>query len=169
MLSYSQTVKRVTQRATDSRPPFWFFILSHHSYSKLSHTIRVSLGRKEAYLCARCAGIGVGMTVGLLYANYLAYSFSQYPSLIVAFTLPATMDWLFQVFRLKNSTNPRRLLTGALVGHTYLAGLIALARGWIILLSYYALAFAAYGAILYLLFRTTRVMNRYLASSWPMP
>ncbi len=92
-------MKSVTQRPTDSRPPFWFFILSHHSYSKLSHTIRVSLGRKEVHLCARCTGIGMGMTVGLFYANYLAHSFLQYPGLIIAFVLPATMDWLFQVFR----------------------------------------------------------------------
>ncbi len=144
-------------------------MLSHHSYSKLSHTIHVSLGRKEVYLCARCTGIGVGMAVGLLYVNYLADSFLQYPGLIVAFVLPATMDWLFQVFRLKSSTNPRRIVTGALVGHAYLVGLIALARGWFNLLLYYALVFAAYGAILYVLFRMTGVMNDYMASSWPMP
>jgi len=69
----------------------------------------------------------------------------------------------------KNSTNPRRLATGALVGHAYLVGLIALARGWFALLLYYALTFAVYGAILYVLFRTTGVMNDYLASSWPIP
>jgi hypothetical protein len=82
--------------------------------------------------------------------------------------LPATVDWLFQVFRLRNSTNPRRLVTGALVGQVYLVGLIALARGWFTLLLYYALAFAAYGAILYVLFRITGAMNDYLANSWPL-
>jgi len=162
-------VKSVTQRPIDSRPPVWFFILSHHSYSKLSHTIRVRLGTKEVYLCARCTGIGMGMMVGLLYVNYLAYLFLQYPGLVVAFVFPAAVDWLFQVFRLRNSTNPRRLVTGALVGQAYLVGLIALARGWFGLLLYYALAFAAYAAILYVLFRMTGVMDDYLASSWPMP
>jgi uncharacterized membrane protein len=162
-------VKSVTQHPEDSRPPVWFFILSHHSYGKLSHTIRVRLCRKEAYLCARCTGIGMGMMVGLLYANYLAYLFLQHPGLIVAFVFAAAVDWLFQVFKLRNSTNPRRLVTGALVGHAYLVGLIALARGWFGLLLYYALVFAAYGAILYVLFRTTGVMDDYLASSWPMP
>ena len=87
--------------------------------------------------------------------------------MIVAFVLPAIVDWLFQVFRFKNSTNPRRLVTGALVGQTYLVGLIALARGWFGLLLYYALVLAFYDAILYALFRITGVMNDYLASSWP--
>jgi uncharacterized membrane protein len=107
------------------------------------------------------------MLVGLSYVNYLAYSFLQYPALIVAFVLPAIVDWLIQVFKFKNSTNPRRLVTGALVGQTYLVGLIALARGWFDLLLYYALVLAIYAAILYALFRMTGIMSDYLASSWP--
>ncbi len=108
------------------------------------------------------------MLVGLLYVNFLAYGFLQYPGLIVAFVLPATVDWLFQVFRSRNSTNPRRLVTGALVGQAYLVGLVALARGWFVLLLYYALIFAAYSVSLYVLFRITGVMNDYLESSFPM-
>ena len=158
---------KLTTGTTDSRPPLWFFMLSHHSYSKLSHTIRISLGKREVRLCARCTGIGVGMLVGLSYVNYLAYDFLHYPALIFAFVLPAIVDWLFQVFRLKNSTNPRRLVTGALVGQTYLVGLIALFRGWFDLLLYYAMAFAVYAVVLYALFRITGVMSEYLASSWP--
>src|SRR5437899_13100788 len=110
---------KLTTGTTDSRPPLWFFMLSHHSYSRLSHTIRISLGTREVYLCARCTGIGVGMLVGLSYVNYLAYGFLQYPALIVAFVLSAIVDWLFQVLRIKNRTNPRRLVSGALVGKTY--------------------------------------------------
>jgi len=158
---------KLTTGTTGSRPPLWFFMLSHHSYSKLSHTIRISLGQNEVRLCARCTGIGVGMLVGLSYVNYLAYDFLHYPALIFAFVLPAIVDWLFQVFGLKNSTNPRRLVTGALVGQTYLVGLIALFRGWFDLLLYYALAFAVYAVVLYALFRITGVMSEYLASSWP--
>ena len=109
------------------------------------------------------------MLVGLSYVNYLANDFLHYPALIFAFVLPAIVDWLFQVFRLKNSTNPRRLVTGALVGQTYLVGLIALFRGWFDLLLYYALAFAVYAVVLYALFRITGVMSEYLASSWPYP
>ena len=161
-------MKSIRQRPTDSRPPLWFFMLSHHSYNKLSHTIRISIGKREAYLCARCTGIGIGMIIGLLYVNFLAYGFLQYPALIVAFVLPATVDWLFQVFRFRNSTNPRRLVTGALVGQAYLVGIIALARGWFDLLSYYALVFATYAIILYVLFRITGVMNDYLESSFPV-
>ncbi|HVH15033.1 MAG TPA: DUF2085 domain-containing protein [Candidatus Angelobacter sp.] len=160
-------MKQLTSSSTDPWPPLWFFMLSHHSYSKLSHTIRINLGSRQVYLCARCTGIGVGMLVGLSYVNYLAYGLLQYPALIVAFVLPAIVDWLFQVFRFKNSTNPRRLVTGVLVGQTYLGGLIALARGWFDLLLYYALAFAVYALVLYAIFRMTGVMSDYLASSWP--
>src|SRR5207244_8936523 len=108
-------MKWSTLSSTDPRPPLWLFILSHHSYSKLSHTIRVSLGTREVYLCARCTGIGVGMLIGLSYVNYLAYDFLQYPVLIVGFVLLAIVAWLFQVFSLNDRTTSCRLVNSALV------------------------------------------------------
>jgi Predicted membrane protein (DUF2085) len=108
------------------------------------------------------------MLAGLVYLNYLTSIFLEYPVLVLAFTLPAIIDWLLQVFEYRDSNNPRRILTGALVGQTYLVGLIAILNGWFPLLSDYALVYAAYTVGLYILFRTTGVMKDYLARSWPI-
>lgn len=151
----------------NSRPSLSFVILSHHSYRKISHTIQVKVGERRFYFCARCTGIVIGMPAGLLYLNYLSTVFLQYPILIFVFTLPAIIDWLLQVFEYRDSSNPRRILTGALVGQTYLVGLIAIIKGWFPLLSEYALVYAVYTVILYILFRVTGVMKDYLARSWP--
>jgi len=155
----------VRQPPTDSRPPLRFLIFSHHSYSKISHTIQLSIGTRKVWLCARCTGILIGMTTGLFYADYLAKGFVQMPILIAIFLLPAMIDWLLQVFSVRDSTNPRRIITGALIGDVYLAGIIALANGWFALLFFYALAFAAIGAVLYVLFRMTGIMDEYLPQS----
>ena len=156
------------QKRTDPRLSFRFLILSHHSFARLSHTFRISIGTRNVYICARCTGITIGMIAGLAYVNVIAEWFFQYPVLIFVFTMPAMIDWLVQVFKVSESTNSRRLMTGALVGQTYLVGLIALVRGWLPLLTYYAIAFAAYGVILYSIFRKTGAMNDYLARSWPI-
>ena len=108
------------------------------------------------------------MLVGLLYVNYIANIFLKYPVFISVFTLPAIVDWLFQVFGLRNSTNPRRVITGTLVGQTYLVGLVAITKGWFPLLIDYAMIYAAYTVILYILFKTTGVMKDYLSKSWPI-
>jgi uncharacterized membrane protein len=156
------------QEKADSRPSLWFLILSHHSFARLSHTFRISVGTRNVYVCARCTGIAIGMIAGLAYVNVLAEWFFQYPVLIFVFTSPAAIDWLLQVFKWRESTNSRRLITGALIGQTYLVGLIALVRHWLPLLTIYAIAFAAYGAILYAVFRKTGAMSDYLARSWPV-
>jgi uncharacterized membrane protein len=161
-------VARALQQPAGSRPPLRFFLLSHHSYNKISHTIQFRFGSRRVYLCARCTGIGVGLVTGLFYVDYLANSFVKFPGLILVFGLPAIADWLFQVFRLKESTNPRRLLTGALVGNAYLVGIVAIARGWFGLLIFYGLAFAGISASLYVIFRMTGIMDDYLARSWPL-
>jgi uncharacterized membrane protein len=155
------------EERVESRPSFWFLILSHHSFARLSHTFRISVGTRNAYVCARCTGIAIGIVVGLAYIDVLADWFFQYPVLIFVFTMPAAIDWLFQVFKWRESTNSRRLMTGALIGQAYLVGLIALIRDWLPLLTYYVIAFATYGAVLYSIFRKTGAMNDYLATSWP--
>ena len=108
------------------------------------------------------------MLVALFYWNILAKMVAKNPLLIVFFTLPAIVDWLFQVFGVRESTSIRRLATGAFVGQAYLVLLIAIAEGWLSLLSYYVIVFAAYSIFLYSLFRKTHVMDNYMASSWPL-
>jgi len=107
------------------------------------------------------------MLIALFYANGLFETVTKIPSLIVLFTLPAIVDWLFQVFGVSESTSIRRLSTGVLVGQAYLVLLDAIVGFRLSLLGYFLVAFAAYGVFLYLLFRKTRVMSSYMSSSWP--
>lgn len=108
------------------------------------------------------------MLAALFYANALAKMVAMTPLLITLFTLPAIIDWLLQVFRVRESTSIRRLATGALVGQAYFVLLVAIADGWLLLVYYYVILFAAYSIFLYSLFRKTGVMDNYLASSWPL-
>ena len=157
----------MTNVLASSRPPLWFLLLSHHSYNKISHTIQLRIGQRRVCLCTRCTGIGIGMLAALFYGNILSKMVAETPSLIIFFTMPAIIDWLFQVFGVSESTSIRRLATGALVGQSYFVLLAAIVDGSLSLLSYYLIVFAAYSIILYSLFRKTRVMDSYLASSWP--
>ena len=154
--------------AAGSRPPLWFLLLSHHSYNKLSHTIQVWIGERRICLCTRCTGIGLGMLAALFYGNILASTVAGTPALIILFTMPAIIDWLFQVFGVRESTSIRRLTTGALVGQAYFVLLVVIADGWWSLFSYYMIVFAGYSIFLYSLFRKTRVMDNYMARSWPL-
>lgn len=151
-----------------SKPPLWFLLLAHHSYNRTSHTLQIRIGPHRVCLCTRCTGILLGILAGLFYAGTLADSFARAPLLILLFPLPAIIDWLFQVFRISESTSIRRLVTGAVVGQAYLVLLIALARVWLGLLSYFALAFAVYGVFLYVLFWKTGIMDSYMRRAWPM-
>jgi hypothetical protein len=107
------------------------------------------------------------MLAALLYGNALAKTVTVTPSLIIFFTLPAIIDWLFQVFEVRESTSIRRFVTGALVGQAYLVLLIALANAWLSLVFYYVIVFGVYSILLYSLFRKTGVIDNYMASSWP--
>ena len=151
-----------------SKPPLWFLLLAHHSYNRISHTLQIPIGSRQVCLCTRCTGILLGMLAGLFYAATLASALARTPLLIFLFPLPAVADWLLQVFRVSESTSLRRLATGALVGQAYLVLLVALAGGWLGLLWYFALAFAAYAVFLYVLFWKTGIMGSYMGSAWPL-
>ncbi len=127
--------------------------------------MRISLGVSKLYVCARCSGIVTGILIGLLYVDWLIAAFNIYPILIGAFTLPAAIDWYLQVFRRKDSTNRRRVVTGALLGQTYAAGLIALVRGLPILM-YFAIFWAAHLLTMYIVFRYTSGPSDYVRRVW---
>ena len=154
-------------RMASPRPPLWFLLLSHHSYSKISHTIQLNLGQRRVYFCTRCTGIGIGILAALFYTNILVRTFAGAPWLIVIFTLPAIVDWLVQVFGISESTSIRRLATGTLVGQAYLVLLVSIVEARLSLFECYLEVFGMYSVVLYFLFRKTRVMNSYMASSWP--
>ncbi|MBN2137901.1 MAG: DUF2085 domain-containing protein [Sedimentisphaerales bacterium] len=95
------------------------FLLSHHPPRHIHRTIRLRCGNSEYRICARCLGLVSGMiAAGLLSAAGLHFNadgiFGR--ALLPAMTLPAIVDFASQLTRKRESTNLRRLLTGALFG-----------------------------------------------------
>ena len=64
-------------------------------------------------VCARCTGVAIGQTVGMLtYAAYrMPWSWSSFFLFLMFF------DWFLQRMKLHESTNIRRLITGLLCGY----------------------------------------------------
>ncbi len=143
-----------------------YLLLAHHSRKNSSHTIPISFRGKSVRLCARCTGITVGLGLGLLVLKELLGLFTSFPLLIAIFPLPGALDWLLQVFRVRESTNPRRIVTGVLIGNLYVIEGASLMEGSLTLLGYFLLFGAAYFISLFLLFKKTGALNRYVTSAW---
>ena len=92
--------------------------------------------------------------------------FTSLPLLIALFPLPGAIDWLLQVFRVRESTNPRRIVTGVLIGNLYAVGGASLATGSLLLLGYFLLFGVTYFASLFFLFKKTGALDRYVTSAW---
>jgi uncharacterized membrane protein len=67
----------------------------------------------EKYLCARCLGLSFGGSLGLI-LNYLDISFPLIPATFLL--VPMLIDGFSQAFRLRESNNILRLVTGFLFG-----------------------------------------------------
>lgn len=143
-----------------------FLLLSHHSRKNISHTLLIPIAGRNVRLCARCTGIAIGIALGLLSLKSLLGIFASYPLLIGLLPLPGAIDWLLQVFRVRQSTNPRRVVTGVLIGILYAVGGAALIEGSIALLEFFIVFWSGYFAALYLLFRKTGALQRYIKSAW---
>ncbi len=148
------------------RESLQFLLFSHHSQRNLSHTIPIAIFGRVVRLCARCAGIATGIGVGLLIFEALYGTFTSFPALVAIFPLPGAIDWLLQVFGKRQSTNPRRLVTGFLIGNLYVVGGASLIRASSILLQYLGFFGTAYFISLYLLFKKTGALTRYLRLAW---
>lgn len=64
-------------------------------------------------VCARCTGVYIGELAALL-----SYRFIKPPAaLCIVFCAAMLADWLIQFFKIRESTNFRRLITGLLCGY----------------------------------------------------
>jgi uncharacterized membrane protein len=143
-----------------------YLFLAHHSHKNISHTILIQISGKSLRLCARCTGITLGFGLGLLFIRGLLGLFTSFPVLIAIFPLPGALDWLLQVFRVRESTTPRRIVTGALIGNLYAVLGVSLVEGSLLLLSYFLLFATTYFVSLFLLFKKTGALDRYVATAW---
>ncbi len=108
------------------------FLLAHHGAEGYDHTLGMRVKGRQLRICARCFGVALGCGLGTLLlgiASHLGAAWFSPPYQLVVAALPAfaVVDWSRQALRGRGSTNPRRLLTGSLVGFA-ISDLAALAR-----------------------------------------
>jgi uncharacterized membrane protein len=107
-----------------------FLLLSHHRPDQLHRTIRLPLGGRNIYLCARCTGEYSAILI-LFIAWFLGFEFPEwlYLPLISILPLPSAVDWVTQSCKLRESRNMIRVFTGFLLGITKGLFLLMLVKG----------------------------------------
>ncbi len=155
-----------------AEPPAWEYLLSHHAPDRLSRTIPVRVGLRLVHFCARCSGQVLG-AVGWLGIYFAARAvpfalFSPLGQILFAvLPMPAAWDWISQTVQKRESTNPRRLLSGLLLGAA-LADALALLATWHLLLVLGAVVvFAAYAMVLAAILRVTGAWREVLERHFP--
>ena len=92
-------------------------LLSHHPPEHIGRTICMGPGRYRYRICARCTGMMLGIGVFCaawgLGARVRLAPFALLP-LLAGFALPAVVDFNRQLVARRESTNRRRLITGAM-------------------------------------------------------
>ena len=93
-----------------------FLLLAHHSRDNLSHTIKISIGKREIYLCARCTAIYSSLLISwLLFSFVIKISTVPYGiTLCIALVLgiPVIVSWSKQTLTEVENSNRTRITTG---------------------------------------------------------
>ncbi len=108
----------------------------------------------------------MGFIIGAFYLDQLMIGVVSLPFLLAMFPIPAATDWLIQVHGLRESTNWRRVVTGAALGPLYLVGLVALVTRQFPLLIDLGLVWLAYVVSLLVIFHRTNALRSYLCRSF---
>ncbi|MXV61641.1 DUF2085 domain-containing protein [Natronorubrum sp. JWXQ-INN-674] len=102
------------------------YLLSHHLPSERDRCYSPTVFGRRIHLCARCTGIYPGILVALvasMFASGLAHSSTAALFVVLAFPLPALVDWTITTFTERSGSNGVRTMTGVLLGYGYGVGL----------------------------------------------
>ncbi|NVM55032.1 MAG: DUF2085 domain-containing protein [Candidatus Helarchaeota archaeon] len=95
---------------------FFFLLLAHHPRDDLSHTVRVPIGKREIYLCARCTALYSSLAIALILFTYVIdlVLLPFWVTLIVAlaFGIPIILSWGKQTITGRDNSNRTRISTG---------------------------------------------------------
>jgi uncharacterized membrane protein len=140
-----------------------FLLLAHHTPAKIHRTIHINFLGKNFYLCARCTGRYAAL-VGIFAAYLLGFTLGiwLYLPFIALLPLPGIADWLSQSCKLRESQNPVRLATGALLGVAEGLLLLLLLNGYFVSFLVGAGVIGGYAFGIYLLAAKTRYLKPYL-------
>jgi len=98
----------------------WPYLLSHHGPSERCRCYSPRLRGRRIRLCARCTGIYPGILAAL---SGIGGSPTLSLAIVIAFPLPALVDWTVTTFTDRCGYNIVRTATGFLLGYGYGIGL----------------------------------------------
>ncbi|MFX0089108.1 MAG: DUF2085 domain-containing protein [Candidatus Hodarchaeota archaeon] len=133
----------------------WLVFFAHHAPDKFHRCLRIQIRGRKLYLCARCTG----MLSGIYVAVFLLPSLQSLvlPTIawivLIAFPLPAIVDWLSQYSGKRESNNRIRVVSGLLLGSSI--GSIAHFREYVLTLSVVSIYVLLIAAVV-LVIRTKR-------------
>ncbi|MHA1650456.1 MAG: DUF2085 domain-containing protein [Candidatus Helarchaeota archaeon] len=92
------------------------WLLAHHSRDNLSHTIKISIGKRELYLCARCTSLYSALIISYFLFGFVI-DIRQLPLWIIhglayCFGTPIILSWGWQTIMGQDNSNKTRILTG---------------------------------------------------------
>jgi uncharacterized membrane protein len=131
----------------EKEPSYLFLLLSHHEPKNLHRTIHVRLLGKDFYFCSRCTGkySGVLLVFVLFLAGFRIPAWLNL-CIIALFPLPATIDWLTQTIRMRESKTWIRIITGFLLGNAWAILLLSLISGMLLIFFYGIVILAVYAS-----------------------
>jgi uncharacterized membrane protein len=153
-------------------PPRREFLLSHHLRERYDRTLVVPGTRGKVRICSRCTGqlLGTVTYAAVLLTGAIELGGLLEPRVQVLWAfapLPAAVDWVRQTVRGRESTNLRRVLSGALLGAALLdAVVLLLTRRWVELAVAAGVFLAYAGGIAAVLF-SSGAWRRVLAEHLP--
>ncbi|MGI0054024.1 MAG: DUF2085 domain-containing protein [Thermoplasmata archaeon] len=152
--------------------PVWEYLISHHLPARFGRTLHFRAGAHIYHLCARCSGQLLGALAWLgIYLTALPFRTSVFEpwiqGLLAVFPLLAAWDWITQSVGRRESSNPLRVISGALLGFAAADLLGAMALGqWKVLLGG-LLVSGAYLLILLAILRVTGAWRQLLTERFP--
>lgn len=101
----------------DPRPLHWM-ALAHHPLQQANRCVHLPLGQRRLALCARCLGLYPALAATLvLQILWRPGSLGAVDWwLVLAGSAPALLDWGAGLLDWRSGSNPRRLVSGALLG-----------------------------------------------------
>ncbi len=133
----------------------WLIFFAHHAPDKFHRCLRIQIRGRKLYLCARCTGMLSGIYVAVFLLPLLQSLVLPTIAWIVliAFPLPAIVDWLSQYSGKRESNNRIRVVSGLLLGSSI--GSIAHFREYVLTLSVVSI-YVLLIAVVVLVIRTRR-------------
>ncbi|MFX0069137.1 MAG: DUF2085 domain-containing protein [Candidatus Hodarchaeota archaeon] len=133
----------------------WLVFFAHHAPDKFHRCLRIQIRGRKLYLCARCTGMLSGIYVAVFLLPLLQSLVLPTIAWIVliAFPLPAIVDWLSQYSGKRESNNRIRVVSGLLLGSSI--GSIAHFREYVLTLSVVSIYVLLIAAVV-LVIRTKR-------------